>query len=107
MADIPRQYLVHSIDVETYTGTGAYGDQHEAAVPVACMVEDSRRLVRNTDGDEVMSETTLYAHLDDAAKLTEKSFVTLPSGRASKIILRKLRDDGGMGTPQHVEAACE
>jgi hypothetical protein len=105
--DIPQEILVHTVTVETYAGTGAYGDTYAPPVEVQCFVEDSRRLVRNADGDQVISEATIYAAPADAEKLVEKTLVTLPSGRSSKVIVRKIHDDGDMGAPQHVEASCE
>lgn len=105
--DIPDELLVHTVSVETFEGTGAYGDQYATAADVACFVEDSRRMVRNLDGDEVISESTLYAKLDQAPNLVAKSRVTLPDGRKSIVILKKDRDDGGMGAPQHVEVFCQ
>lgn len=107
MADVPDYLLRHSVSVETYEGTAAYGDIYATAQPVKCFVDDARKVVRNTDGDEVVSESTIIARLADAPKLVEKSKVTLPGGRKSIVILKKDRDDGGLGAPQHVEVFCQ
>lgn len=107
MADIPSYLLVHTISVETWEGTGAYGDIYATAQDVRCFVENARKIVRNTDGDEVVSETTIIGLLADAPKLVEKSKVILPGGRSSVVILKKDRDDGNLGAPQHVEVSCQ
>lgn len=104
MAEIPTDLLVHTIQVETYVGTGARGDKYAPVVNVDCFVEDARRLVRTTEGEEVISESTVYAAPASLATLAAKSRVTLPDGRKVTVIVRKNHDDGGLGAPQHVEA---
>ncbi|VXB82020.1 hypothetical protein [Aeromicrobium sp. 9AM] len=107
MADIPGYLLVHTVSVETWEGTGAYGDTYAAPVDVPCFVDDARKIVRNPDGDEVVSESTVIGFLSDAPKFVEKTKVILPGGRPSIVILKKDRDDGGLGAPQHVEVFCQ
>lgn len=52
--------LPHSIIVRPYLGTGPYGDVFGDPVVVRrVFVEDRRRLVRSTTGEEVISETTV------------------------------------------------
>lgn len=104
--DIPDDLLVHTVSVETWQGTGAYGDIFAEPTPVACFVDDQRKNVLNADGDQVISESTIYAKLDKAETLAAKSRVTLPGGRPAIVINVKRRDDGGMGAPQHVEVVC-
>ena len=58
---IPGFLLPHTVVVEPYAGSGAYGDVYDARVTVRGYVEDTRRLVRNERGDEVVSETSVYA----------------------------------------------
>lgn len=106
MADVPDYLLVHSITVETYAGTGAYGDTFAAPVQIRCFVDDQRKNVLAPDGSTVVSESTVIAKLTDAIKLAAKSKVTLPSGRHAIVINAKRRDDGGLGAPQHVEVVC-
>lgn len=103
MAEIPARYLVHEVQVKTFTGTGAYGAVHADPVTRACFVDEKRRLVRGSDGDEVVSEATLFARRAHLADFREHSLVTLPTGRVATVITVADRNDGGMGAWQHVE----
>ena len=93
---IRRSLLKDLVSVETYSGDGAYGPIFEAPVTVKVNVDQTRRLVRNTAGDEVVSEATLAAHpaprdeatgvsLDAVALFAPESAVTI-AGRAAKVI---------------------
>ena len=93
---IRRSLLKDLVAVETYSGEGAYGPIFEAPVTVKVNVDQTRRLVRNTAGDEVVSESTLAVHpqprneatralLDAVALFAPESQVTI-SGRAAKVI---------------------
>jgi len=93
---IRRSLLKDLVTVETYSGEGAYGPIFEASVTVKVNVDQTRRLVRNAAGDEVVSEATLAvppqprhettrALLDAVALFTPETRVTI-SGRAAKVI---------------------
>lgn len=93
---IRRSLLKDLVAVETYSGDGAYGPVFAAPVTVKVNVDQTRRLVRNPAGDEVVSEATLAVHpaprdeatgatLDAVALFAPESAVTI-SGRAAKVI---------------------
>ena len=93
---VRRSLLKDLVAVETYSGEGAYGPIFEASVTVKVNVDQTRRLVRNTAGDEVVSESTLAVHpaprdettralLDAMALFAPESAVTI-AGRAAKVI---------------------
>ena len=109
MADLPSQILVHTVDVQTLTGSGAYGDVFATVEVVPAWIEEKRRLVRNTLGDQVVSEATIRVGLEDAALFTPGSLVTLHTEvsngplRSSRVISEAFHTDGGMGAWQHVE----
>jgi hypothetical protein len=105
MAEIPTRYLVHQVTVEPYTGTGSYGDVYDTPRTRACLVDEKRQLVRNTDGDEVISEATLYLRRTHLQDFEPGSRVTLPTGRRSTVIVAADRSDGGLGAWQHLEVA--
>lgn len=103
MAEIPAKFLVHTVDVDPYAGTGAYGDQYDAKVSdVRCFRDDKRKLVRSGNGDQVVSETTLYLRLEHAASFPPDSRVYLPH-RVATVISAAERDDGNLGAWQHLE----
>lgn len=82
---IRKSLLTERVSVETYQGENAYGPVYAKAVTVRAGVEPTRRLVRGLDGEEVVSEMTLYVHPDDAAAFVPESRVTY-QGRTSRML---------------------
>lgn len=104
MAGIPRFLLAqagHDVTVEPYEGSGAYGDIYGPPTIVRVVVDASRRLVRNDAGDQVISESTLYAPLTTRAPAGSR--VTLPDGTRSTVIRASPRDGGRLPVPSHLE----
>lgn len=102
VTSVPGFLLVHRISIEPYAGNSAYGPVFGVAVAgVRCLVEEQNRLVRASNGDEVVSSTTVYCKPGTAAPA--KSRITLPDGRVTTVIARLDRDGKGLGTPNHVE----
>lgn len=114
---IPGQLLVHTASVEPYEGSGAYGDVYAAAVAdVPCYFEQVRRLVRDPNGDEAVSEATVYldpagtpfVHADGTPgtvpEVPAGSRVTV-NGYASTVITVSVLDDGGLTGLAHQEIA--
>lgn len=102
MAEIPRFLLRHTVTVEPRTGSGAYGDTYGDAVPVRCFRDEKRRLVRSLDGNQVVSETTLYCRLTHDTDFPADSRVTW-DGRTSYVITAARHDDADLGAWQHLE----
>jgi hypothetical protein len=105
-------FYVHTVSVQTFTGSGGMGDTYESPVILSpetdtgVLVDDTRKLVRSSTGAEVISETAIYGRPALASVLTEGSLVTLPSGRVATVITLAVRDSAGLDLPDHVEAAC-
>lgn len=60
-ADVFGDWLTQAVTLRSLLGVTADGPTHAAPVPVAGVaVEHTRRLVRDSDGREVVSEATLY-----------------------------------------------
>lgn len=74
--------------LETYLGDGARGPKYAVGFNITCFVEDSRRLVRASSGEEVISETTLYTDLANANDISPDSKVTV-NGRTALVLLVK------------------
>jgi head-tail adaptor len=102
VAAIPGSLLRHTIEVRTYLGEGAYGPTYAEARTVRCFVDDRRRLVRSSGGDETVSETTVYCRLDE--DIPAESRVTV-NGRDTAVISVSRMDGGGLATPDHLELA--
>lgn len=92
------------ITIEPYTGGGAFGDTWGPSVPVRAIVEEKRRLVRSTTGDEVLSETTARCPLGTVAPPSSKVTVR---GRETKVILAPVHDGKALPVPSHVEVVLE
>lgn len=100
--DLPSFLLRHSVTVATRTGSGAYGDVFAAPVAVPCLIDDKRTLVRDIGtGQQVVSSSTVYAQVDQAAAFTPGSQVTY-NGRTATVITVNVADGGGLPTPDHV-----
>jgi hypothetical protein len=104
MNAIPRRLLTDTVSVLTYQGEGAYGPVFAAkSVSVSCRAEAERQLVRNANGEEVVSELRLFVHPDDAAPVTVGSLVTF-AGRQSTVL--GVSPKARPGEVHHVEVSC-
>lgn len=92
--------------VEAYAGkTGAGTVQYAAPVTVRMLVDATRRFVRDANGNQVVSETTLYAPLDTVCP--PQSRVTVPGKPASTVITVAELDGGTLPVPSHLEVALQ
>ncbi|MET7333275.1 hypothetical protein [Nonomuraea sp. NPDC005650] len=105
MGSVPAWLLRHTVLVEPFEGSGPIGAEYGEQTPVRCLVEEKRRLVRDAEGAEVVSETTFYAPLGTVCP--PESRVTLPSGRVTYAIVSAPHDGGGLPTPDHLEVALQ
>lgn len=101
---IPGYLLVHTVSVQPYEGSGAYGDIFGAPYDLPCYVEQERKLVRDSSGEEVTSSTQVYA--DPGAEIASGSRVTY-FGRTSRVIGVAVYDDGGLTGLSHREIDLE
>ncbi len=93
-------FYVHTAQVETWVGTGAYGILYASPVTVVCFAEDKIRLVRAKDGEQVVSGSTLYMAVTDGALFPPDSRVTV-DGRVSYVITQNTNDAPGLNLPEH------
>ncbi|MEV1167341.1 hypothetical protein [Nonomuraea sp. NPDC049784] len=100
---LPDWLLRHEAVIEPFEGDGAYGPIYGAAVTVKCLVDDERRLVRDAQGAETVSDTTIF--FPPGTRCPEGSRVTVNS-RVTTVIASYARDGGGLPTPDHVEVVC-
>ena len=84
-ADIFDEWLTQSVALRVLLGNTAEGAKHADAVPVTDVaVEHARRLVRDSDGREVVSETTIY--VPDGKPTFSPGDEVLVSGRVATVI---------------------
>lgn len=100
----------HTVTVEAYQGSGAYGDVYAAGVAVTpCYVDAKRKLVRvqtqDAAGQQAVSESTVYCPLATTAPAGSR--VTLPDGTITRVLAASRRTSAGLDLPEHLELACE
>lgn len=99
---IPAALLVHTATVKPYAGSGAYGDVYGAPFDLPCYFERKRQLVRDSDGDEAVSEATIYADL--GTEVPPGSLVTV-DGYESTVLTVAVLDDKGLTGLAHQEVS--
>ncbi|MFJ4286407.1 hypothetical protein ACIPY0_12245 [Paenarthrobacter nicotinovorans] len=101
MSDL-EDFYVHTVTVETFEGTGAYGDVYSEPVTVPGWLEDKRRLVRDKNGQEVVSSSVFMCDNTHVDKFTPDSRVTLPRRQAFVIGVADFTS-GALDLPDHLE----
>lgn len=95
------RWRTHTISVEPYLGSGAYGAVYGPPVSVQCRVQDEVRLVRSASGDEVVSSATVFC--DPDVVITPESRVTV-NGRVTTV-LSVSNPSTGWSRLDHLEAS--
>lgn len=94
--------MIHPVQVETKSGEDSWGNTNTTlSAPVMGFLDDSRALVRNAGGDQVVSESTFYTGKEHQDLFTPESLVHLP-GRVATVIRCKAADSGPLGLPDHI-----
>lgn len=102
---IPARFLVHTATVTPKTGESSTGPLFGSPVDVACLAEGKRRLVRNSNGDTVMADLTLYCEPGQADAIPVGSQVAA-LGRTATVLVSINHDSAGLGAPDHTEVNC-
>ena len=110
MSDIDVFY-VHTATVEPFLGTSGYGvDMFGPATvlapPNGVFADDTRKLIRNANGEQVVSESTVYTFPVNAPLFTADARVTV-NGNVSRVIKTNLNDSGALGLPDHVAVSLK
>lgn len=100
----PSNYYGDLVQVAKYQGRGAKGDSYAPGVPVACYVDEDRKLVLGADGAETTSETTIYAAPETYSLFASGSLVTIGVSTA-KVIAAHRRHHPLAPEMDHVEVA--
>lgn len=101
VTSIPSGLLRHTVQVEEYLGSGAYGDQYDDPAPVRCLVVEKRRMVRNGQGEEVMSSSSYLTK--PTHHPAEGSRVTTPSGQRRTVVAVTVITAPGLPVPANTE----
>ncbi|MFD9853452.1 hypothetical protein ACFWXZ_14485 [[Kitasatospora] papulosa] len=103
---ISRRFLPHRVTVERYRGEGPIGSVYwPPGDPVAALVSETVRTVRDRTGAEVTSTAQIITApgLDCPAQ----SRITLPSGRITTVLHVASHTAPGLPVPQSMEVMCE
>lgn len=87
--------------IEPFAGEGPFGQEYGEPAEVRSLVEHKRKLVRDAEGAEVISETTLRMQLWETCPTGSR--VTLPGGAVSFVITSAPIDGGRLPVPSHLE----
>lgn len=94
--------MIHTVRVETKSGEDSWGNVNTVlSAPVLGFLDDSRALVRNAAGDQVVSESTFYTGKEHKALFAVESLVHLPD-RVATVIRCKTADSGPLDLPDHI-----
>ena len=85
MRTLPRRLRKDAVTVQAVSGQGAFGPILAKSVTVLGKVSMTRQLVRDAQGDEVVSEMTIYLDPADAAAFTADAHVSV-DGYESRVI---------------------
>lgn len=101
---LPLWMLPHVATIEPFKGHGAYGPVYDLPIEnQPCLIDDERRMVRDDEGTEVVSNTTVF--FLPGARCPAGSRITA-YGRQMIAITSFDRNGGRLPTPDHVEAVC-
>lgn len=110
------EFFMQTASVETWEGAGSVGDVFAAPVVVTCFIEDKRKLVRAKDGQQVISESTMYTPITNVGLFVANSRVTvltdtdgdeITPARKTRVIGQSAFDSGSLDLPDHLEIALE
>lgn len=107
-ATIPGWMLARmgwDVTVEPHQGDGPHGPTYGAPVTVRALMDARRTLVRDQEGAEVTSETTLRVRLEHVDSIPPHSRVSLPDGTTSTVITTSRHDGRQMPVPSHLEVS--
>ncbi len=96
------EFYVHTVTVEMFLDTSGYGvDLFSAPVNILGFADDTRKLIRNGAGEQVVSESTVYTYPVNAPLFVADSRVTI-GGNISRVIKTNTNDSGALDLPDHV-----
>ncbi|MFE0877314.1 hypothetical protein ACFW4X_21065 [Streptomyces smyrnaeus] len=103
--NVPGWLLRHRVTVEPYRGDSAYGPTYDAPFEVRCLVAETVRTVRDTEGREVTSTAQIIAPAD--LDCPAESRIILPSGRITRALNVAHHTAPGLPVPESTEVSAE
>lgn len=103
MADELADFWVTTTAVRTYEGSGPFGETYADPIDVPCFIDNTRRLVRDTDGREVTAEATITGPIGRSNLFQPESLTTIDGDERTVLTLSK-HYSGMLDLPDHFEA---
>lgn len=101
-------FYVHTVTVETFLGTNGYGEDTFAdgvilspSTKNGVFLDETRRLVRSSTGEQVVSESRFYTYPGTKALFAPNSRVTI-DGVQSRVIKATVLTSGDFDLPDHI-----
>ncbi|MFE6683930.1 hypothetical protein [Streptomyces sp. NPDC057729] len=103
---VPTWLLPHRITIARYRGDGPVGPVYwPPGAPVAALVSETVRTVRDRTGAEVTSTAQIIA--EPGLDCPPQSRITLPSGRVTTALHVAAHTAPGLPVPESTEVFCE
>lgn len=101
-ADELEEFYVHTVTVEVPGAEGPWGPEPGTTSELLrCFVDDTRRLVRDAQGTETVSESSLTGPPEHFDQYKVGAKVNLPH-RQAEVISVGLAESHGLDLPDHV-----
>lgn len=101
---IPLELLPHTVQVRPKLGESSRGDLFGDQFELPCMAQGGARMVRSSDGTEVVSTLTLWAQPDQVVPVGSE---VDHAGDTTTVLQSILHDAPGLPVPEHLEVICE
>lgn len=104
-ADELEEFYVHTVTVELPGTAGPWGDTPGGtSEPMRCFIDDTRQLVRDAQGAETVSSTTITAPREYFGVFTPGTTVHL-THRDAEVISVADADSRTLDLPDHIEVS--
>ncbi|MEU8950899.1 hypothetical protein [Streptomyces sp. NPDC048489] len=105
MTALPAGMLRHTVTIEPYQGSGAYGPVFGDPATAACLVAETVKQIRDATGTVTVSTAQIYA--GPGLDCPVGSRVVLPDGRTTRALTVSAHTAPGLPVPQSTEVYCE
>lgn len=102
---VPGFLLRHTVTVEAYLGSSSKGDAYAAPESVRCLFDETTKQVTTPGGQKVTSGSNYITRPTHRPPLNSR--VTLPDGRATKVITVGRVDGAGLPVPSNTQVFLE
>ncbi|MFD8611077.1 hypothetical protein [Streptomyces sp. NPDC059631] len=105
MTALPRWLLRHTVTIEPYEGSGAYGPVYGDPSAAAALVDETVKQIRDGTGTVTVSTAQVYAGPELVCPVGSR--VTLPDGRITRVLTVSHHTAPGLPAPESTEVYCE